>query len=158
MGKYLDLVRKPLASTTETSKDNQRYPQQDFGRFGRFGRTYTALEQRCPDHVSVMRWQHAVEDGRRFLATWGQQAESLGWTSADLFGLHTPPDRRRPSYSRLSRYDCTGLVWLLQKREVVALTADSATIRNPITGNITVYRRHNKPALGPLGDSLDDFE
>jgi hypothetical protein len=23
---------------------------------------------------------------------------------------------------------------------------------------ITVYRRHNKPALGPLGDSLDDFE
>jgi hypothetical protein len=46
MGKYLDLVRKPLASTTETSKDDQRYPQQDFGRFGRFGRTYTALEQR----------------------------------------------------------------------------------------------------------------
>jgi len=28
--------------------------------------------------------------------------------------------------------------------------------KNP-TGAITVYRRHNKPALGPLGDSLDDL-
>jgi hypothetical protein len=105
-----------------------------------------------------MRWQHAVEDGRRFLATWGQQAESLGWTSADLFGLAPVPDRPHPSYSRLSRYDLTGLIWLLEGKDVIALTAESATIRNPITGNITVYRRHNKPAFGPLGDSLDDFE
>ena len=28
---------------------------------------------------------------------------------------------------------------------------------NP-AGTITTYRRHNKPALGPVGDSLDDFE
>jgi hypothetical protein len=28
---------------------------------------------------------------------------------------------------------------------------------NPHTGVITTYRRFNKPALGPLGDSLDDF-
>ncbi len=26
------------------------------------------------------------------------------------------------------------------------------------TGAITIYRRHNKPALGPVGDSLDDLE
>jgi hypothetical protein len=38
---------------------------------------------------------------------------------------------------------------------VVALTADTATVRNPKTSNLTVYRRHNKPALGPVGDSLD---
>jgi hypothetical protein len=25
------------------------------------------------------------------------------------------------------------------------------------TGAITIYRRHNKPALGPVGDSLDDL-
>jgi len=24
--------------------------------------------------------------------------------------------------------------------------------------NVTVYRKNNKPALGPLGDSLDDFQ
>jgi hypothetical protein len=40
---------------------------------------------------------------------------------------------------------------------VVALTEATAAIQNA-TGAITVYRRHNKPALGPLGDSLDDFQ
>jgi hypothetical protein len=28
---------------------------------------------------------------------------------------------------------------------------------NSATGNVTVYRKNNKPALGPAGDSLDDF-
>jgi len=73
-----------------------------------------------------------------------------------LFGLHTPPEQPHPSYSRLSRYDATGLIWLLQGRPVVALTEATASIRNP-TGSITVFRKHNRPALGPLGDSLDDF-
>jgi hypothetical protein len=89
-----------------------------------------------------------------FLARWGGQAEALGWTAKDLFGLQTPPD---PSYSRLSRYDETGLIWLLYGREVVALTEATVAIQNP-TGAITIYRRHNKPALGPVGDSLDDLE
>jgi hypothetical protein len=39
---------------------------------------------------------------------------------------------------------------------VTALTATTADIRHR-TGNITVYRKLNKPALGPLGDSLEDF-
>ena len=129
-----------------------------FGRINRFCRTISALESRCPDHIPVDRWQQCVEDGRRFLATWGSQAQALGWTSADLFGLHTPPDKPHPSYRRLSRYDATGLVWLLDGRSVVALPADSASIRNPDTGSITTYRKHNKPTLGPLGDSLDDLK
>jgi hypothetical protein len=41
---------------------------------------------------------------------------------------------------------------------VIALTEATAAIENPKTGNVTVYRRLNKPALGPLGDSLDDFK
>jgi hypothetical protein len=36
----------------------------------------------------------------------------------------------------------------------VALTAGTAAIENPETGSITTYRKHNKPALGPLGDLL----
>jgi len=88
----------------------------------------------------------------------GRQAEALGWTARDPFTLHKPPEKPHPSYSRLSRYDETGLIWLLQDREVVVLTADTATVRNPKTSNLTVYRRPNKPALGPLGDSLDDFK
>ena len=153
MGKYLDIARAALAEATKETKATEV----PFGRFGRFGRTCTALEARCPDHVPVMRWQHAVEDGKRFLAVWGTQAEALGWTSADLFGLAPVPDRPHSSYRRLSRYDLTGLVWLLEGKEVIALTADSATIKNPITGNVTTYRKRNKPAYGPLGDSLEDF-
>ena len=83
------------------------------------------------------------------------QAEAFGWTERDLFGLPDVLDRPRPKYQRLSRYDQTGLVWLLQGRRVVELTKDKAVIETP-TGTVS-YRRYNKPALGPFGDSLDDF-
>jgi hypothetical protein len=122
-----------------------------------FAKTLAALERRCPDYVEDKRWWQAVEDGRRFMARWGKQAEALGWTAKDLFGLHKPPEKPHPSYSRLSRYDETGLIWLLQGREVVAFTEATAAFQNP-TGAITTYRRHNKPALGPVGDSLDDLQ
>jgi hypothetical protein len=123
----------------------------------RYRKVFVSLQLKPPALVDVDRWRQCVRDGSKFLAVWGEQAEALGWTPADLFGLHTPPERPHPSYNRLSRYDCTGLIWLLQGKEVIALTADTATIRRP-TGNITTYRRFNKPALGPLGDSLDDFK
>ena len=38
----------------------------------------------------------------------------------------------------------------------MALTETTATIQNP-AGAITIYRRHYKPAFGPVGDSLDDL-
>ena len=114
------------------------------------------LDGRCPHHVDHDRGRQAVEDGRRFLATWGTQAQALGWTKRDLFGLHKPSAEPHPSYRRLSRYDETGLIWLLEGREVIALTEDTAAIRWP-SGSVTVYRKSNKPALGPLGDSLDDL-
>jgi hypothetical protein len=113
----------------------------------RYGRVAAVLEARCPDLVPADRWQLAVDDGRRLLARWGDKAEALGWTARDLFGLHKPPALPHPSYSRLSRYDETGLIWLLQGRDVVALTEAAAAIQSS-TGAITIYRRHNKPALG----------
>jgi hypothetical protein len=58
----------------------------------------------------------------------------------------------------LSRYNETGLIWLLTGREVVALTENTAVIQSPAGGSHLVYRRFNKPALGPLGDSLDDLD
>jgi hypothetical protein len=124
----------------------------------RYRKVFAHLQLKPPTLVPVGRWQQAVEDGKRFLAKWGEQAESLEWSSEDLFGLHEIPDKPHPSYQRLSRYDCTGLIWLLEGREVVALTEAAATIKNSSdTGAITTYRRFNKPALGPLGDSLDDL-
>ena len=56
----------------------------------------------------------------------------------------------------IARYDQTGLIWLLRGRPVIALTQTAATILAP-SGASLMYRRHNVPALGPLGDSLDDF-
>jgi hypothetical protein len=123
----------------------------------RYELVMAALESGCPDLVPCDRWHCAVEDGRRFLARWGDQAEALGWTAKDLFGLHTPPAKPHPSYSRVSRYNEAGLIWLLRGREVVALTEATAAIQGS-TGAITIYRKHNKPALGPVGDSLDDLE
>jgi hypothetical protein len=120
----------------------------------RYRRAFTHLQLRPPALVEVERWRQCVKDGSKFLALWGEQAEWLDWMSADLFGLHTQPAKPHPSYSRLSRYDATGLCWLLQGRPVAALTETTATIRNPKTGNVTVYRKHNKPTLGPLGELL----
>jgi hypothetical protein len=171
MGKYLDIIRRideeergrdisdlsDKSPTAVCDAMGARDPQYTFGRLGRFGRTFQELERRCPEYVEAADWQQAVEDSRRFLAQWSEQALALGWTSRDLFGLHTPPDEPRSSYRRLSRYDCTGLVWLLRGRPVVALTEGTAAIRST-TGNVTKYRKHDKPALGPLGDSLGDTE
>jgi hypothetical protein len=114
------------------------------------------LDSRCPDHIEHDRWRQAIEDGGRFLANWGAQAAALGWTARDLFGLHAPPDGPHQRYRRLSRYDETGLIWLLNGREVTALTTNSAAIRSS-GGSITVYRKNSKPADGPAGNSLDDF-
>ena len=93
----------------------------------------------------------------RFSPSGANRPGSLGWAPRDLFGLHAVPAAPHLSYRRLSRYDETGLVWLLRGRPVVALTESTAAIQNP-TGNILTYRKHNKPALGPVGDSLDDLK
>jgi len=116
------------------------------------------LQLRPPAYVPEDRWRMAISDGRAFIRQWGEAAQRLGWDSRDLFGLHQPLERPHPSYNRLSRCDCTGLCWLLQGKEVIALTADTATIRNPAMGGLTTYRRFNKWALGPVADSLHDLK
>src|SRR5262249_44532798 len=156
MGKYLDLARKPFAGTTNTTDHDRSPPKAPLVVFGRIGRTCKVLQQRCPDHVPIGRWQQAVEDGGRFMARWGKQAEALGWDAKDLFGLHQPPAPPHPRYSRLARYDETGLIWLLWGRPGGGLTDAPAAIQSS-TGAITIYRRHNKPTLGPPGDSLGDL-
>jgi hypothetical protein len=122
---------------------------------GPYGHLLATLQSKCPELVEPDRWQQAVKDADNFLATWGEQAHALGWTARELFGLHPVPERPAPSYSRLSRYDETGLVWLLRGRAVVALTATEAAIQG--AAGVLVYSMRDKPALGPVGDSLDDF-
>src|SRR5262249_53619814 len=68
-------------------------------KLGALQSVFTVLERRRPDHVEPDRWQQAVEDGRIFLARWGDQAHALGWTAGDLFGLFSVPDHVNPSFN-----------------------------------------------------------
>ena len=77
-------------------------------------------------------------------------------TEPDLFGLHEPPANQRPSYSRLARYDCTGLCWLLQSNVVIDLAKRTAAIRTG-SGAVLFFHCHKRPAFGAPGDSLDDL-
>ena len=93
------------------------------------------LKRRCPDYVAPSRWQQCIEDAERFIAQWGAQAEALEWSSGDLFALHAPPEQPHPSYQRLSRYDATGLIWILEGHRVVALSSNTAVVAGH-TGSI----------------------
>jgi hypothetical protein len=172
VGKYLDMLQRQEPRRSYDKNDindinDKRYgagcvqteahnPQYGFGRISRFCRAFEELQRRCPERVDTVDWQAAVKDGRAFLAKWGEQAEALGWTARDLFGLAPVPEKPASNYRRLSRYDLSGLVWLLKGRPVVALTESEAAIENA-TGAILVYRRYDKPALRPLGHTLADL-
>jgi hypothetical protein len=63
-------------------------------------------------------WRQAEEDAYRFLGRWGDQAVVLGWTEENVVGL----------------------IWSLQGRRVVAMTAKRAAIMSA-SGTVTFYRR-----------------
>ena len=84
---YLAIADAAMRAS-EKSEVSEISPSPDtFSRFSRFSRALSELESRCPGHVDVGAWQTCISDGRRFLRTWGEQAEAFGWTSRDLFGL-----------------------------------------------------------------------
>jgi len=139
------------------TREHQEHSKNESSKLSaKLWRDLDALQVECPAYVEAKRWRQAVEDGRRFLAEWGEKAAALGWTAYDLFGLAPVPAAPKPSFERLSRYDLTGLVWLLSGRRVIAMSDRTAAIETASGGTLT-YRRHNKPALGPLGDCIEDF-
>jgi hypothetical protein len=114
-----------------------------------------ALEYRRPDHIGAADWQHAVEDGRRFLIQWGEQATALGWGEPDVFGLPPVPSNPHPSWRRLAPVDQLGLVWLTHGKPVTSITAERATIATADGGAVAFYRPRTAPNLGP-GAPLDE--
>ena len=145
-----------LGSGTVGQAENSGTPLGTVAGQSPYSVTLAALKSGCPAAIETPRWQQAIQDADSFLAKWGPQAHALGWTARELFGLHPVPSRPAATYQRLSRYDATGLIWLLQSRPVVALTESEAAIQ--YAGGVLMYRKHRKPALGPLSDSLDDME
>jgi hypothetical protein len=81
--------------------------------------------------------------------------ETFGWAERELFDLRPVPERPAANYSRLARVDDMGLIWLLRSRSVTNLTETEATIQGATT--VLTYRKQRKPALGPVGDSPDDW-
>ena len=116
----------------------------------------TALRAKCPAYVPENRWHQAIADATAFISQWGAQAHGLGWTAGELFGLQPVPERPAANYSRLSRLDDMGLIWLLRGRPVIELTATEAVTRCHSGARLT-YRRHNSSAPRPHGNSLEDM-
>jgi hypothetical protein len=89
--------------------------------------------ERPPKGVPQACWQKFVANAARFLAgPFAEQAVVLGWSGPDLFGC----DRDRP----FARIDQLGLLWLLDNGRLMALTANTATIKTS-NGSILTYRR-----------------
>jgi hypothetical protein len=78
------------------------------------------------------RWEMLLHDAERFLDRWSPTAHAMGWTTLDLFGVH----RTRPAV----RFDVMGLLLLLQGGEVIALTAEVASIRR-LSGAVLRFPR-----------------
>src|SRR5262245_12300962 len=91
-----------------------------------------------PADVPPKRWLRFIDDCGRFLDNgWAIRAAALNWHPLDLFGC----DRERP----FARLDHAGLLWLLNGRQLLALTADTAAIATPSGGSLTFYRRPVEP-------------
>jgi hypothetical protein len=123
---------------------------------GRYASALAAFRAKCPAYVLEDRWHEAIADAATFISEWGAQTEAFGWTERELFGLHPVPERPAANYSRLSRLDGAGLIWLLHGRPVIALTQTAATILASSGARLT-YQRHNKPAPGLIGDRIDEM-
>jgi hypothetical protein len=99
---------------------------------------------RLPDDVPRRRWLQFIDDCRAFLGAdhstvgggWAAKAAALGWGAHDLFGCN----RERP----FARIDQQGLLWLLNGRRLVAVTADTAVLQSS-SGSRLVYRRRPTP-------------
>jgi hypothetical protein len=160
--RYLDVVdsvatARANAQSARTARSAVQFAQiAQIAHAQGLGSMFALLQSRCPNKIDHGDWQQAVKDGSHFLARWGVQAARFGWTARDLFGLHAVSDNPSQNYRRLSRYDETGLIWLLRGRPVVMLADATAAIENP-SGAITIYRKHRKPPLGSAGRVLDDF-
>ena len=112
--------------------------------FLKFSEALAELERGRPGYIEPDRWQRCVEDGRRFLAEWGDKADALEWTADELLGLHQPPASPHPSYDRLRRRDATGMLWGLRGCRVIALSSVEAVVTTPSGGTLTYHKRKGK--------------
>ncbi len=93
---------------------------------------------RPPLGWTVSRWRQACLDAARVLEQHGAELHALGWTAADVFGLH--PDAPGAAV------DCYGLAMLLDGGTVEKLTAEEACIARPGGAVLRPRRGCRRPA------------
>lgn len=87
---------------------------------------------RHPD-FNEEQWNQLIDDTGRFLDRWAVQVAAMGWTTQEVFGVHPgKPD---------ARIDLKGLVPCIGGKEVIAVSADSATIQTPSGAHQRIFRR-----------------
>lgn len=86
-------------------------------------------------------WHQLVDNAGVLLSQWAAKAHALGWTTLELFGLHPATPH--------ARFDRMGLVGPLMDNEVIAITADTATIRTASGATTTFYRAKVAPGGRP---------
>jgi hypothetical protein len=91
--------------------------------------------------IPPQRWPRVQRDAARLVeGGWVQQALTLGWTAADLFGC----DQCAPWH----RLDRSGLLPLIGGHDIVELTAQDAALKTR-TSSVLRYRRR-PPARPPV--------
>ncbi len=97
---------------------------------------YVAMKESSPAGCSY--WPELVADAERFLdqrnGDWARKAVALGWSIAAVFGrdVLTPLDKRYQP----------GLVGMIRGGRIIAMTADSITVKFPSISAPQIYRRY----------------
>jgi hypothetical protein len=120
---------------------------------GSYASALAAFRANCPACVPEDRWHQAIVDATAFTSKWGAQAQAFGWTERQLFGLYPVPEQPTANYSRLSRLEEMGLIWLLRGRPVIMLTALEAIMRGE-SGAPLVYRRQKQRSVSTRGGGV----
>ena len=123
----------------DAEEERAAVAEYDGGASRRWAEALARLDPACaPCDVSPKRWLGFIDDCGRFLDEgWAERAEALGWSPLDLFGC----DRIKPSV----RLDRAGLLWLIDGRKLLALTADTAAIATASGSSLTFRRCSNEP-------------
>jgi hypothetical protein len=74
----------------------------------------------APEGFGQERWQRIVDAAGVFIDKWAAAAIEAGWSDLDVFGV----DGVAPTH----RFDCMGLVMLVDRFEVVAIDAGGADL------------------------------
>jgi hypothetical protein len=101
----------------------------------RWAESYATLHTMpVPSDFTLARWRQIVDAVGTFMNRWADEAIRCGWFDVEVFGCH-------PNLPT-ARFDCMGLVLILDGCEVVSIDEDGADF---VTASGTRQRFHRRP-------------